>query len=101
MGINAETWMGTMGMIFVLVLMGLAVWFIATMGKKSMDLASAKAQARAAARGDQEMQRIAREAVQAQDRIMEQIQKMETTLDARLSEVERMLREVDEPSLTR
>ena len=97
---DSETWMGTMGMIFALTLIITAVWFVATMGKKSMDYHQATEAARANGAREEELRRLAETAVQNQAAVAERLAHLDA-IEGRLTEIERMLREVDEPTLAR
>ncbi|MCK9496548.1 MAG: hypothetical protein M0R75_13775 [Dehalococcoidia bacterium] len=97
---DTETWMGTMGMIFVLVLLGMGLWFVGSMGRKGMDMQQAKHLAEFSAEREQAYRELAQQAARAQTDIAEQLKHL-AGIEARLAEVERMLREVDEPAVAR
>lgn len=92
--------MGVAGMTFAIIFIGLVLWFVATMGKKGMDMQQAKIVARYRSTRETELQRLAEDATKAQAEVAEQLKRLDG-IEARLTEVERMLREVDEPSPVR
>lgn len=93
-------WMGIAGIAFVVAMTGIIAWIGRSVILKGMDMSLAREQAKASLKHEQEYQRIARETARAQAEVAGRLVHLEA-IEARLGEVERMLREVDEPSLAR
>lgn len=92
--------MAAAGMLFAILFIAVTLWFIATMGKKGVDFQQAKYLARINSAREEELRRIAVEATQAQHETAAALRRLESIED-RLVQVERMLREVDEPARVR
>ncbi|MDA0269908.1 MAG: hypothetical protein O2798_08710 [Chloroflexi bacterium] len=92
-------WMGIAGITFVVAMTLIIAWIGRAVILKGMDMTLAREQAKADLKHQGELRRIAQEATQAQQTISEQLKRLEG-IEERLGSVERMLREVDEPSLT-
>ena len=93
---DAETWMGTMGIIFVVALFALIAWLVRSIVLKGMDLQ----QARADRARLQDYQQLAEAATTAEANVATELKRL-TGIEQRLAEIERMLREVDDPQPAR
>ncbi len=93
-------WMGIAGIGFVIAMTGIVAWIGRSVILKGMDMTLAREQAKADLKHEQEYQRLAREVAHAQTEVAERLKHLEA-IEARLTEVERMLRAVDEPALAR
>jgi len=65
---------------------------------KTLDFLKARVTAKATATSEQDYRRLAQQATRSHEQVAEQLKRLES-IDTRLAEVERLLREVDEPAL--
>ncbi len=95
--------MGVAGMVFVIAFMVVIAWIGRAVILKGMDMAQAREQTKADLKHQEELRRLAQQALRAQDATAEQLRRLEHLegIETRLAEVERLLREVDEPALAR
>jgi hypothetical protein len=89
---DGDTWMGTMGIIFIIALLTLGVWFVRSVVLKGMDVGQASEDGK---RRD-DYRELAERATKAQEEAGAQLARLDD-IERRLGEIERMLREVDEP----
>jgi hypothetical protein len=91
-------WMGIAGITFLVAMTLIVAWIGRAVVLKAMDMSLARAQAKVDVKHQQEYQRISRETAHAQEALAERLKSLDG-IDVRLAEIERMLREVDEPAL--
>lgn len=90
-------WMGIAGMAFVISGAVIIAWMARAVILKRM---LSRELAKSSLKHEQEYQRVLRESAGAQQAMAERLTHLES-IEARLAEIERMLREVDEPVLSR
>lgn len=87
---------GLMGMIFVMVIMALLAWLVRTVVIKGIELQQTRVTSRAAAAHEQQYRELAQQAAAAESEMAGELRRL-GTIEQRLTEIERMLREIDEP----
>jgi len=92
-----DPWAGIFFVVSTMVILGTVFTAIAF---RVIGLLQARSRAQIAAVGDHDYRELARQSIGKQDELMARFDRLER-MDMRLAEVERMLREVDEPVLAR
>ena len=92
--------MAVAGMVFAIAMIVVIAWIGRAVILKGMEMGLAREQAKATLKHEQEYQRIAREASRAQSEVAEQLKRLDV-MEERLANIERILREVDEPVMAR
>lgn len=88
------------GIIFTLTIIAMGVWLVSSISKKLLDLLEAREVARADRKNLEGYRALAEEATRAHGAVLNRLDKLDD-IDARLADVERMLREVDTPTFAR
>ena len=97
MDFSTDTWAG---IFFVLALLFLIALIVLVAIWQGLSFARAKVTARASLMKEQEYRQLAQQATRAQEEALRQLQRLEV-IESRLSAIESLLREVDEPALPR
>lgn len=97
MDFSNDPWAGIIFTVLVTLILSVALTVIAF---RMIGFLQARTAARVAASAERDYRDLAQQSVQRQDELIAELNRLER-IETRLGEVERMLREVDEPALAR